>query len=365
MTARLRIGIVGADAKGQGWAPIAHFPALRSLPDYEIVALCTAHVDTAAAAAARYGVGRAFHDYHAMVAAPDIDLVSVVVRAPNHHKVVMAALRADKNVYCEWPLGVSTAQAEQMAALARETGMRAMVGLQARADPTLRYMRDLVAQGYVGDVLAVNMVMMTAGVLEHPLARVWERDKTNGVSTLTIRGMHSLDALCFCLGEFAELSARVSTQVKQRRVAETGEILHFEIPDNILVNGTLRNGAVVAAHIATLPYNTPGWRMEVYGRNGTLQISTSGAPQRDANALRGSQGRVPLVQLPVPAHYTEVPSATPTGPPHNVAHLYMRIAKAIRANAAVEPDFELALARHRLIDAIEQSSDERRTIELR
>ena len=132
MTDRLRVGIVGASADGQGWAPISHFPALRTLPGFEIAAICTAHADTAAAAAKVYGVKRAFHDYPTMVQEPDIDLVSVVVRVPNHHQVVMAALNAGKHVYCEWPLGANLAEAEEMAALARSKGVRAMVGLQAR-----------------------------------------------------------------------------------------------------------------------------------------------------------------------------------------------------------------------------------------
>lgn len=52
MDKRLRVGIVGADAKGQGWAPLSHFPALRTLPEFEIAALCTAHEEMAALARA-------------------------------------------------------------------------------------------------------------------------------------------------------------------------------------------------------------------------------------------------------------------------------------------------------------------------
>src|SRR3712207_3319972 len=102
MSGRLKVGIVGADAGGAGWAPIAHFPALRTLPDYEIAALCTTRPETAAAASQRYGVPRAFHDYRAMLREIDLDVVSVVVRAPNHHAVVTAALEAGRHVYCEW-----------------------------------------------------------------------------------------------------------------------------------------------------------------------------------------------------------------------------------------------------------------------
>ena len=68
--------------------------------------------------------------------------------------------------------------------------------------------------------------------------------------------------------------------------------------------------------------------------------------------------------LPVPASFTEVPEAMPIGPPRNVGHLYLRMAKAIRAGGEVEPDFDLAVKRHRLIDAIQRSSDEARTIAL-
>ncbi len=361
---KLRVGIVGADAKGQGWAPLAHFPALRALPEYEIAALCTAHHETASAASARYGVATAYHDYRALVANPDIDVVSVVVRAPNHHAVVMAALAAGKHVYCEWPLGVDSAQAEAMAALAQAKGVRAVVGLQARCDPVLRYVRDLVAQGYVGDVLAVTMAMLTGAPSERPRSRAWENRVEGGVSALTIRGIHSLDAMCLCVGELAEVSGHLSTQVRQWRITDTGETVDVHTPDNVIVRGTLRGGGVVSAHIATLPSTAPGFRMEIFGSEGTLHVATPGAPQRDGNALSGAKGRAALAPMEIPPAYGEVPPETPAGPPNNVAHLYRRLANAIRDKRPVEPDFAAAVQRHQLIDAIRRSSDEGTAIAL-
>ncbi len=360
MSARLQVGIVGADAKGQGWAPLAHFPALRSLPEYEIAAVCTAHEDTARASAERYGVPNAYHDYRQMFASADIDVVSVVVRAPNHHEVVMAALKAGKPVYCEWPLGVTTAQAEAMAALARERCVAAVVGLQARCDPTLRYVRDLIAQGYIGDLLAVTMAMISPGLPERTRSKMWEANLSGGVSALTIRGMHSLDALCMCVGEFTEISGRVSTQIGQWKVVETGETVDVEVPDNVMVHGVVTSGAAVSAHIATVPTATPGFRMEIYGREGALQVSTPGAVQRDANTLMGAQGKAALARMEVPSSYVEVPSDTPAGPPRNVAALYRRLGNAITSGSAVEPDFEHAVRRHRLIDAVVRSSERMR-----
>jgi predicted dehydrogenase len=352
---RVRVGIVGADAKGQGWAPLSHFPALRSLPEFEVAALCTAHEETARAAAERYGVARSYHDHHALLADPDIDIVSVVVRAPNHHRVVLDALAAGKPVYSEWPLGASTAEAEEMAALARAKNVPAIVGLQARCDPTLRYVRDLIANGHIGDVLAVTMAMISPGQPERPRSKLWETKLSGGVSALTIRGMHSLDALCLCVGEFVEISGRVATRIPQWKVSGTDEMVDVEVPDNVLVHGVVTSGAVVSAHIATVPTATPGFRMEIYGRGGALHVSTPGAVQRDANVLMGAGGTSPLAPMPVPPEYIECPPDTPAGPPRNVAALYRRLAAAIRTGTAAEPDFEHALRRHRLIDAIAQS----------
>ncbi|MEO8751566.1 MAG: Gfo/Idh/MocA family oxidoreductase [Casimicrobiaceae bacterium] len=360
----LRVGIVGADASGQGWAPLSHLPALKLLPQFELAAVCTAHADTAAAAAAKYGVSRAFHDFSALVAQPDIDLVSVVVKVPSHRDVVAAALNAGKNVYCEWPLGANLGEAVELAGLAARKGTRAMIGLQARGDSTLRYLRELVADGELGDVLAVNMTMFTGGVLDRPQSRTWDRDKTKGVSALTVRGIHTMDAMCWCLGDFVEVSGKVTTQVKQWKITETGEMVDVDAADNVMVNGVLKSGAIASVHVGTVPFNASGWRMEIFGRKGTIRATSKGSPQRDANALLGAQNGGALEPLPVPPRFVEVPQAMPAGPPRNVGHLYLRMARAIRDGTAVAPDFEVALNRHRLIDAIQRSSDEGRAIAL-
>ena len=239
-----------------------------------------------------------------------------------------------------------------------------MIGLQARGDSTLRYLRELIADDYLGEVLAVNMTMFTGGVLERPQSRTWDRDKTKGVSALTVRGIHTMDAMCWCLGDFAEVSGKVTTQVRQWKVTETGEMVDVDAADNVMVNGVLRSGAIASVHVGTVPFNASGWRMEIFGRKGTIRATSKGSPQRDANTLLGARNGAALEPLPVPAHFVEVPETMPAGPPRNVGHLYLRMARAIREGTAVEPDFAVALNRHRLIDAIERSSDEGRTIAL-
>ena len=354
---RIRIGIIGANAH-YGWSSRSHLPALLALPEYELLAVGTAHRETAEESAKHYDVPMAFHEYKEMVRHPDIDLVSVSVRVPFHHPLVMAALEAGKHVFCEWPLGANLEEAEEMASLARSKGVCTMVGLQARADPVLLRLQELLAEGYVGEVLSCNLTMLLPGILQRGLDRAWTADKEKGGHTLSIAAGHSMDVLCFCVGEFDEVTARVTTQVPVWETSEPGKTVDVTAPDNVLVSGVLTNGAVASVHIATVPWHGTGSRMEVYGREGTLIASSRQMIQYAQVRLQGGRAEGgELEDLPVPDRLTWVPGEVPKGEPFNVAQMYRRLGEAVRGEKAAEPDFDLALKRHRLLDAVQRSSD--------
>src|SRR3990172_8711458 len=114
---RLRVGFIGANGR---WGPSAHAPALQRLPETEMYAVCTAHADTAQAAADKYGVKVAYSDVKAMSADPRVEAALVAVRVPAHYVLAKNALEAGKHVYCEWPLGANTREAEELGALGRK-----------------------------------------------------------------------------------------------------------------------------------------------------------------------------------------------------------------------------------------------------
>src|SRR5215210_995324 len=279
MAAKIRVGIVGATVTtgGSGWGANAHVPALHALPDYELKAVCTAHEETAKASAAAFGAELAYHDFEAMIANPEIDVISVVVRVPGHHALVMSALEAGKAVFCEWPLGASVAEAEDMATLARERSVATTVGLQARSDPTLMYARELIQQGHIGEIVSVNFSGVGQAITDRGVGRIWQGDRRNGANTLTIAGGHAIDALCFVVGEFAEVSARLATRITEWHNTDTGATMQVDAPDWISVAGRLEQGAEVSFIVATVPFGPSGNRFEIYGREGTLVISGGSA----------------------------------------------------------------------------------------
>src|SRR3954449_6457828 len=143
MANKIRLGFVGANVRSN-WASQSHFPALLASPDVEMTAVCTTRPESAEEAREAFGAKLAFHDYREMVTSPEIDAVAVVVRVPEHYGPTKAALDAGKHVYTEWPLGRTTAEAEDLTALARDRGLQTVVGLQSRVSPTLMYVRELI-----------------------------------------------------------------------------------------------------------------------------------------------------------------------------------------------------------------------------
>ncbi len=363
MPEKIRLGLIGASVRGT-WSSRSHLPAVRASAEVELTAVCTTRAESAEAARQAYGAKLAFDDYRKMVTSPEIDAVAVVVRVPSHYGPTKAALEAGKHVYCEWPLGKTTDEAVELTALAKSKGLTTAVGLQARANPALIHMRDLIAAGYVGEMMAVTVTLMREGVLTRPSHRTWQRDVTLGANTLTIPTGHVLDAMRFVTGDVARLSAVVATQAKQWLDTGTNTWLDVTSPDNILVSGQLRNGAVVSAHIAAIPYAGSGYRMEIYGRDGTLVIAGEDSPQLNDVTLRGAQRGDTLAPIAVPERLTVTAPATPAGEAFHVGQMYTAFARAIRGGERFQPDFATAVETHRLIDAIRRAADGHREVEI-
>jgi predicted dehydrogenase len=352
----IRVGIVGL-TPGRSWAARAHVPALRALPELALLGVANSSPESAAAAARALDIPRSYATVQELVQDPDIDLVAVTVKVPHHREIVDAALEAGKDVYSEWPLGNGLADAEAMADTARRLGVRTAVGLQARSSPAIRFVRDLVRDGFVGAVLSTTLVG-TAGSMgaSDPEHLVYLNDRVNGANVLTIPFGHAIDALCWVLGEFHDVSATLATRRPTYTVTETGETRTRDIADQVLVTGRLESGIVVAAHYRGGTSQATNFRWEINGTDGDLEITAvSGHAQVAELTVRGGRGGSgKMTVMPVPASYRTVPADLPERA-INVAEAYARFLKGPAGDDPV-PDFDNAVRRHRLIDAIERSA---------
>ncbi|MET1071122.1 MAG: Gfo/Idh/MocA family oxidoreductase [Umezawaea sp.] len=122
----------------------------------EVVAVSSRALPRAQAFAAKHGIPRAYGATADLLADPEVDVVYVATPHAQHHEVVREALLAGKHVLCEKPFTLTAADARELADLAKERGLFLMEAMWTRFNPLVRRIRELIAEGAIGDVRAVH-----------------------------------------------------------------------------------------------------------------------------------------------------------------------------------------------------------------
>jgi predicted dehydrogenase len=233
-------------------------------------------------------------------------------------------------------------------------GVGHAVGLQGRASPSINYVRDLISDGYIGKPLSATLFVNAAN-WGAALDRAYQANFGNGANLMTITGGHNLDALCYCLGEFRELSAFAVSQRDTIPLEGTGELIAKDVPDQLVVSGIVGDGTVVSTQVRGGMARGHEFLFEIHGTEGDLALAATmrASTQRQELTVQGARGATKDLQdLPVPAKYRWVPGGVPQGSPYNVAQLYAKFGKAIRDGGPMEPDFGTAILRHQMLDMI-------------
>jgi predicted dehydrogenase len=365
---KLRIGIIGGSVNN-GWARTTHIPAVQQLPELELSAVSTSSMESAEKSAREFKADHAFADASELSKHPEVDMVVVSINVRDHYDAVKEVVSAGKPVYCEWPLGSNTAQAMEMQQWTESNHVRNTVGLQARQAPEINYVKDLIADGFIGKVLSVNMKIYTdmmGGVGYKVGAYLF--DKKIGGTLLTILGGHGLDALTYMLGDFKEFSSTMERHYKQAKIIDTDEIIEKTADDQIMITGKLASGATANVHIQGGVKHQSGAYLEIYGDEGTIILSapnTNGHIQMGPYNLLGARQnegepkQSTLQKLTVPDQYFWVPDTINNEDSRalNVAQAHRKFAKDIQEGTSQMPTFADAVKLHQLLDAIVKAAE--------
>ena len=345
----LRVGLIGASQE-RGWAKLSHVPALQHLAGVEFAAVTARDSGAAAALATAVGARRGFAGVGSMIGDADVDVIAVCVRVPTHRELVLKALAGGKHVYSEWPLGRSTAEAEEMRDAAVAAGVRAVIGLQARANPALRRARELIDAGSIGRVVSARMVSETAAFgTQTAEADLYLEDPANGATQMTIHAGHAIDAVVAVLGGLIDVAALASMQFPEVEVTETGNRHRRTIPDHIFMQSRLDRGGVVSAEFAGGRRNAR-FRFEIIGDEGVVMLR--------GGAARGFQsGRISVslngdVQTINDGELERLPDTA-----YNVGALYALLRDDVANGTAIAPDFGHAVELARLIEEMSAVSN--------
>lgn len=203
-----KVGVVGAGGAGR----LLHLPALKEVPDVEVVALCDARKDRVKQVAEQFGIPKTFTDYKKLVK-EELDMVTIGLPNNLHADVACAALEAGKHVVVEKPLADSLENARRIVKSAEESGRHIFMAVQNRQRARAKMVREMVLKGRLGEVYhAQCSILRRRG---YPGMGSWFTNKElSGGGCLLDIGVHVLDMTWYMLAEPKPLRAVGKTYAK-------------------------------------------------------------------------------------------------------------------------------------------------------
>jgi len=365
----LRVGIISA-----AWGAKAHLPAWRSLDGVEVTAICTSRPETAAKAAEDFQVARAFHDFRAMAADPEIDIVDCGTRPPLRYAMVMAALGAGKHVYNGIPFAKDLTDARAMTEAWRSAGTVAVVDAFMQAVPAMVQMKAMIEAGWLGEVfgadVAFEVPLFSAAQTNVP-GYVWFADPANGASAGRNLGSHMLHLLVHFFGPVAAVAADQSLALKAWPLE--GETIRPEVPDRASMLLRHASGLPTRLEANWCKIGGDGFRFSVWGSKGRLEARAPVFPMAHDTRLFGTQdaalGSATMEVIPIEREYLVVPGcrAVADRPETGLlalASIFAKMRDAIGGGGAAAPDFAQAFHVQEVVEAAVLASDERRWVDI-
>jgi len=254
----LKVGMIGcgdiARAHANAWLTLGSKAAITAVSDVV--------EPSAQAMAQRVGAATVYTDFQRLVQDPDVQAVDVCLPHHLHRDAIVAAARAGKHVICEKPLCLSLAEAEEIAAAVRASGVTMMCAHNQLFDPAVQRAREMLADGSLGKVFMVR----TCDCFRHtkPLSEWGWRaaSKTMGGGCLIDTGYHP---------SYLLLNLAGSEPVDVSAVSGRYHISTLEGEDSALVIVRFANGAMGEV-LTSWAWDWPdgSWQFQIIGEKGQL-----------------------------------------------------------------------------------------------
>ena len=191
----VKLGVIGL---GQWGKEIV--TSLSTMPSAQITAICDTYEAFVNRAAKIAPNAKTFVDYKQLLASPDVEAVVIATPSHLHKEIALAAIAADKHVYCEAPLASSIDEAKAIALAGQGCKKVFQAGLQGRSNPLYEHVLKFVRSGCLGNVAEAHAQcnkrqswrrMAPTGEREKELN--WRLSKQTSAGLVGEVGIHSLD----------------------------------------------------------------------------------------------------------------------------------------------------------------------------
>ncbi len=234
------IGIIGVGGVANG----KHITELLTCREARIVAICDTDKAALKRTAERLSLDKAhcFEDYKALIDSPEVDAVEICTPNCFHVEMAAYAVRRSKPVNVEKPLGISLEECLPLEALLNETGVLNMMCFSYRFMPAVRYAKERIDTGALGDIVGVNVAYLKSSAFWEGRRLEWRFvKKYAGTGVLGDLGVHLIDMATLLVGDVRSVNAMTGIVVKERMRLDSDEIAPVETDDHCNFIATLED----------------------------------------------------------------------------------------------------------------------------
>lgn len=362
MQATIGVGLIGTGYMGKCHA--LAWNGVRAVfgdgPRVRLVHLAEVNADIARSKADAFGFERATHDWRALIADPEVEVVSVTTPNAFHAEMAIAALQAGKHVWCEKPMAVALADAERMAAAARASGKVAVLGYNYIQNPLIRQIGSILTDGTIGTVNHVRLEMDEDFMADPEAPFYWKSEASSGYGALDDFGVHPLSLLHVLFGPVTKVFAHLTKPYADRPTAEGNRraVETFDIASVLFQLGDTVSGVMAL--------NRSAWgrkgriALQIFGSKGTILYDQERMNELQlylASDKPTEQGFRTILAAPQHHPYDRFIPAPGHGLGFNDLKLIEchEVLQAIAGNAARVIDFDQGLQIERAVHAMARS----------
>ena len=285
----VRVGLIGAGGNTRD----RHIPGFEKVAGVEIVAVANRSRESGRRVADQFNIPHVYDDWRELLEDETIDAVCIGTWPYMHRTLTLAALDKDKHVMCEARMASNAREAYDMLNAAKAkphlTTQLVPSPFTFKVDNLLQ---ELMADGYLGDLLAVEIQVLGSNFVDTNSPLHWRHDRDlSGYNILTMGIWY--EAMIRWVGRASKVMAMTQVNVSHRQ-NEEGKPVGITIPDHVDIICLLANGAQAHLRFSTVTGLSPGNEVWLYGTDGTLRLD-----QR-LNVYGGRRGDQQLSEIPNP-----------------------------------------------------------------
>lgn len=280
-----------------------------------------------------YGFENCTQSFDDVINNKEIDIVDICTPNTQHYAQARAALLAGKHVFCEKPLAVTAEQAQELAELAKKTGLVTGLNFQNRYWMAVIRAKEIIDSGALGEIITFRAAFLHASSLDKNKPYAWRyAPVSEGGGVINDLGSHVFDLIYHLAGGIDEIKCITKTLHTERSgTAVTSD-------DAAFMAVRLQNGAVGTVEATKLASGiADSLRIDIHGTDGAVRFDTA-----EPNVLQFFDGesfkQIDCMQkYPYPCTFQN--AGNNTGGVRAHIHAYFEFLKAVDSKTHFAPDF--------------------------